>query len=289
MSKHEKINAMLPFYASGTLEEKERKQVERHLQSCPVCQEELAFWQEVGGAVRQEVPEKAPPRWLFEHIVVDLPATTSVGNLWRTSLSLLKAQVALVRSEIWSASLLVMAIGFIAAVIFERHSIISAVAPMVAAAGIGLLYGRENDPAYELTMATPISQVQILLARLVLVFGYDLILLLASAVGIALILPGEAVGSLLFSWLAPMAFLSSLALLLSLMTDSSNAITATYMLWVARFVVNIPELQQISAAFGLSYLRFWNTEGGLYALSAMLLALTLWLVHRRDAVFRSLT
>ena len=113
-----------------------------------------------------------------------------------------------------SASALVLGLGFVMALLLERAGFLYALAPLVAAAGMALIYGDDNDPVLELTRSTPASQSQILLARLVLVFGYDLLLALVATAGLRLFLGEQVVLALLFEWLAPMAFLSSLALLL---------------------------------------------------------------------------
>jgi hypothetical protein len=42
-SAHRQVEAMLPWYASGTLDEQERALVESHLAQCPRCQGELAW------------------------------------------------------------------------------------------------------------------------------------------------------------------------------------------------------------------------------------------------------
>src|SRR5215467_720235 len=110
-------------------------------------------------------------------------------------------------------------------------SMLALAAPIVAAAGIALIYGPENDPATELECATPISPALILLARLVLVYGYNLTLALATSVLLWLMLGNGALWSLVLSWLVPMLFLTALALALSVIWNSQAAIIVAFSAW----------------------------------------------------------
>lgn len=51
---------------------------------------------------------------------------------------------------------------------------------MIAAVGLALVYGPEVDPGLELALATPTAPRSVLLARMTLVFAYDLGLALAA-------------------------------------------------------------------------------------------------------------
>ena len=55
---------------------------------------------------------------------------------------------------------------------------------MIAAACVSFIYGPENDLAYELALSTPTSPRTILLARLALVFGYNLGLVPIATLGL---------------------------------------------------------------------------------------------------------
>ena len=146
---------------------------------------------------------------------------------------------------------------------------------------MALIYGEDNDPVLELTRSTPASQSQILLARLVLVFGYDLLLALGATAGLRLFLGEQVVLALLFEWLAPMAFLSSLALLLSLVIGSSNAIAVTYLVWLGRYVLALPEIDQAFYVLSAGPGRFWGNPGVLLGLAGGLLLASVWIVRRQ--------
>ncbi len=118
------------------------------------------------------------------------------------------------------------------------------VAPLVAACGVAFLYGLDADPALELQLATPISSRVILLARLALLFGFNLAITLACSMVLALAQVELSLAPLIAAWLAPMTFLSAFAFLLSvLFFDSLASVFISLMLWVGvtlRRFVEIP-------------------------------------------------
>jgi hypothetical protein len=164
-----------------------------------------------------------------------------IADGWQTHplsglLLLLRRQLSLIGAGIWAASLIVLVMGMILTYLFPYAGspgpdVLALAAPIVAAAGIALIYGPENDPASEMEYATPISPALILLARLVLVYGYNLALALATSVLLWLLLGQVALWPLILSWLAPMLFLSALALALSVIWNSQAAIIAAFSIW----------------------------------------------------------
>ena len=107
------------------------------------------------------------------------------------------------------------------------------VAPLVAACGVAFLYGLDADPALELQLATPVSPRLILLARLALLFGFNLAITLVCSVGLALARAQISLLPLIAAWLAPMTFLSALAFLLSVLFFNSLAsVLISLLLWI---------------------------------------------------------
>ena len=156
---------------------------------------------------------------------------------------------------------LVIGLGFIAALIAEQAGFVYALAPLIAAACVSLIYGPENDPAYELTLSTPTSPRQILLARLVLVFGYNLALVIVAMLALLPALPDQqpVLGTLALTWLAPMTFLSAAALALSLWIGATNAISITYVAWLAQFLAGPLLSPQAALQIGVrSLTRQWR-------------------------------
>jgi hypothetical protein len=199
-------------------------------------------------------------------------------------LLLLRRQIPLIGTGIWAASLVVLVMGMILTYLFPYAGgpgadVLALAAPIVAAAGIALIYGPENDPASELEYATPISPALILLARLVLVYGYNLALALATSVLLWLLLGQVALWPLILSWLAPMLFLSALALALSVIWNSQAAIIAAFSLWGVHVFdalrSPLPALADFSSAL-------WSNQMLLVLLALLCLALAFLRTLRQE-------
>ncbi len=283
MSCRSKLAELLPLYAAGSLGAEERQAVAGHLAACADCRAELAFWREVASAVAAEDRALPPPSPVLVDRVL-ASAQRRRANPFARAWALLAAQVPLVRREIWSASALVMALGCVVAILqggSASASIIQAAAPLVAAAGLAMLYGPDNDPGLELALATPTWPRQVLLARLVVVYGYNLVLGLAASVGVLAVVPPGLLGQVILGWLAPMTFLSALALVLSMVIGTGNAITVALMLWLARGLasglrmgtVGAPAASEAAVVAALqAYAGLWRSTGLLFGLAAVLLA-----------------
>lgn len=59
---HEELAELLPWYVNGTLADTERHCVERHIQSCADCRDNVAMLETVRGAVRNDLPAPLVPR-----------------------------------------------------------------------------------------------------------------------------------------------------------------------------------------------------------------------------------
>jgi hypothetical protein len=166
--------------------------------------------------------------------------------------ALVVAEARLIRVAVPIASALVMALGV--AVVLLRAAgggledavvsgaggvaglVLALIAPIVAAAGIAGTYRSRRDPAAELLAATPTSGRLLLLVRIALVFGYDLVLAVAASVALAAAgTAGTAnVNALIGAWLGPMALLSSLSLLIAVRYGPDVALGAAVGLWTVR-------------------------------------------------------
>lgn len=208
---------------------------------------------------------------------------------WRANplgglLLLLRRQLPLIGHGIWAASLIVLVLGMVLTYLFPYAGgpstyMLALAAPIVAAAGIALVYGPENDPATEMECAAPISPALILLARLVLVYGYDLALAAATSVILWLLLGHIALWPLMLSWLAPMLFLSALALALSVIWNSQAAIIAAFSVWGVHVfdALHSPLLALANLSNGL-----WSNQTLLVGLAALCLALAFFRVFRQE-------
>ena len=55
-NEHETVELLLPWYVNGTLDPEEHQLVERHLDRCAICRENLAMLSEIQDVVRQDDP-----------------------------------------------------------------------------------------------------------------------------------------------------------------------------------------------------------------------------------------
>jgi hypothetical protein len=278
MSDHKRINPLLPFYLAGALDEKQTAAVEAHLAVCPTCTEDLALWQEVEGAVQADItPVKAPQRALDNALSTIRAGEEKVNPLVR-SWQIIRAQMPMFMREIWPTSLLVLLLGFVITLLMDRPGFLFVIAPLVSVAGLAFIYNQSGDPAFELVLSTPVSQVQLLLARSGLVFGFNLVVVGLLGLGLSLHFSEEVVLPLLQGWLAPMTFLSTLGLCLSIFIKPGNAIFISYALWLTRFLPLTDGFQAYFGELSKSIDWFWQTPKVLYLFSLVFLVLMLFWV-----------
>ncbi len=297
--RHAEAEGLLPLYAAGSLEAMTCQALEAHITTCAECRADLTLWLDVGSELADQAA--ALPRVetrVLDATLARVRVERRPSVLWgfERARTLVGAQVLLLRQEIWMSSLLVMLLGYVVALVSGQAdraaSVIGALAPLVAAAGVALVYGPDVDPGLELALATPTSPRQVLLARLVVVFGYDLVLALAATVGLLPLVPVDLLGGIVLGWLAPMTFLSALALLLSLRLGAEAAASAALVVWIVRWLARGFATQ--SAAWADPGAAFvagsrlidagFASPTLLFALGAVLLAATFWLVGRESVV-----
>jgi hypothetical protein len=298
MNEHERCREAIPLYAAATLEPGERSRVESHLAVCGECRDDLALWKGIAAAVMESIDKNpAPPAPLERALAETRRRTARVGfHRLRLAFDLVKWQAAILRQEIWPALAVVTAIGLAAAFLTGIPGLLRLLAPLIAAASLAAICGRDGDPALELISATPISPGKILLARATLIFSYNLALAVLSAALLGTAFPGPAFPALILDWLGPMAFLSALALALSLFFGTTSAVTIAYLAWLLRFlpsslVRGIVELIGFPALRNavIFYRSFWESPALLLPLAAALTLMTLKLADRREIGRQRLT
>lgn len=272
------------LYVANQLDTAEHAEFETHLAGCEDCQADLQLWSLVSDEISTTDSAIPAPPHLAESALEVLHQRSPLMSAMNRSIQLLRAQSFLVHREMLPASAAVMALGVILALISNHIEVIYFIAPMVAAATLSVLFGAEQDPAYELILATSTSPWKILLARLSLVSAFNLLLVLVVAAILLFFIPPDVLGALIFGWLAPMAFLSALALLLSLWLGTSNAIAITYMLWLAQYMpYKAIGAWMVSPAWSsaiAAYQQFWHNPIILLLLSIPLLGIALWSTNR---------
>lgn len=279
MSCNHPAASLLPFLVNGTVDAAVRRDVEEHVAGCEACRTDLGLWNDVAGAVRAEVwglPGISDTAWRRLDAARRLSTTPRLLH----AAALVRAQVLLVRQGLWLSSALLMAMGFVVAWVAGRSGLITGLAPLVAAFGVSRLHGPQHDPAFELTQATPTSGRAVLLARLVLVFGYDLVLALGASAALSVVLPGTVLWTVVGSWLAPMTFLSALALVGSMVIGNNAAVALALALWLGRGVVSGPGLLAQVTPVSAAYEAVWSHSSWLFLLAAVFVALAFWLAAR---------
>ncbi len=288
MTAHTYFEEHLPLYAAGQLDGAQRAEIEIHLAGCPECRADLELWAAVSGEIHTANRPLAAPPALAEHALDQIHAPNRLTSAFLRTWQLLRVQALLVRHEMWPASALVMLMGVVVALLADRVNFIYFLAPLVAASSLAMLYGPENDAAMELSLATPTSPWKILLARLSVVSGYNLLLSLGATLLLLFIAPPGLLGTIILGWLGPLTFLSALALLLSIWLGTNQAIAVAYGLWLLQYIPFAaigPWLDSPGLASAMAvYRQFWQSPLLLLLLSLFLIGLALWSANR--PVFR---
>lgn len=284
MNAHKLYEDWLPLYAAGQMNEADRRALELHLDTCEACRSDLDFWQAVGAQVTAESSRVDAPDGLAECAIERIHAPSPFRRAFLRTGSLLRAQVYLVRREMWPASAATMAIGAVVALLAGKVEVIRFIAPLVAAASLAAIFGPDNDPATELTLATPTSPWKVLLARLTLVHCYNMLLALASSFLLLEIISPAVLWTLILGWLGPMTFLSALALLLSLWIGTGNSLAVAYGLWLVQF----PRFELVFSRSSMAawtpvitaYREIWSNPLLLIGLGLLMLVAALWSAGR---------
>ncbi|WP_328504733.1 zf-HC2 domain-containing protein [Streptomyces sp. NBC_00457] len=279
------MNEMLPAYAAGSLRGADRDRVRAHLAGCARCRADLAAWRLIADTATpgDGAPEPARMvRAVLTRSAIEGPADPPDGGSWtrrlRYAAALVVAEARLIRLAVPVASALVLALGVVIVLVqtaaVERPStgadvVLALVAPIVAAAGVAGTYRSRRDPAAELVAATPTAGPLLLLVRLALVFGYDLVLAVAASAALTSAEAGGAASlkALIAAWLGPMALLSSVSLLVAVRFGPDVALGAAIGLWAVRVLAGSVFARDGWAAGFI--VDVWSTNAAVLAVSAV--------------------
>ncbi len=284
MKDHTEFEELLPLYVAGVCTPQQKSEMEVHLSNCPECQAELVMWKAVSSEIETSnqaitAPSELPALAL-KRIHAPNPLTAALRQSWQ----LVRAQLYIVQSELWSVSAIVMLIGVLVAVVAKRDMVIYLLSPLMAASTLAMLYGPDHDPADELARATATSPWKILLARMSIMSCYNLLLGLVASLGLLLFVKPDMLGTIILGWVGPLAFLSSLALLLSVWWGTGIAIVVTYGLWMAQYVsfktISIWAPSPVWSSFLTAYKNFWHEPLLLVGLAFLLGLIALWSANR---------
>jgi hypothetical protein len=255
-----------------------------HLEECAECAREAAAWQAVSLGTRQAAVSLAPrPDALA--LLLDRVAKAprrSRGGLGHAA-AVLAGQVPLVRRRIWAASVVLLTLGAAIAVTRREQGgvALALAAPLVAALGVVLIYGREVDPGVELAAAsiTPIRLV--LIARLVLVTGFDLVLAVAASGLVAMAGGADGLWAVVSGWLGPFALLCSLSLLLAVWWGPGASAAGALAVWSLGVLASTGGTRVLSAWQAAVLAHLWATSAGVLAAAGTLLAAAVFLAPYR--------
>jgi len=193
-------------------------------------------------------PEPADTRRLLARLATELPALSPVRQAihehrqHRISflLATARAQISLFGLDFWLVSALVTLLG--AAVVLSnmrlnQEMVLRASGPLLAYLGTVVAFRGPRLRVMELELVCLPSPLQLALARLVIVLGYDVGLSLA--LGLMFWAGGSGpVLTLTLSWLMPLLLVAGLALLLSLRLSMQVAASLAYGIWLAFLAIS---------------------------------------------------
>ncbi|HEX7736543.1 MAG TPA: zf-HC2 domain-containing protein [Ktedonobacteraceae bacterium] len=234
---------LLPAYVNGQLDASSARLVREHLLSCVSCQRELASWEALKDtAVQVYASTPLPSPLLMDQVWTKIAVgetrtaqSWELARLLRRGWLVFRAQFSLIHKSLWVASALVCLFGLVLTLVMAHSSIaqrnwagnlLVLFIVVVGASGSAFIYGSTVDPGFELSIATPTSVRFVMLCRMVIVLGYNMLLAtLASAVFATVY--GGGLWGMVQLWLGPMLFLSSLCLAISLFVSSAFALICT--------------------------------------------------------------
>lgn len=219
----------------------------------PVVQR-LAEWQ---------APQPSPvdTQRLLARLAPELPALSPVRQAIRARqqrrggrlswlLETACTQISLFGPAFWLVSALVTIIGAVAVLsnfsgaLSNQELLLRASGPFLAYVGTIVAFRGMAERVLECELVCLPSPVQLALARLVIVLGYDVGL--GLALSLALWAGGsEQVLALTLSWLMPLLLVAGLALLLSLRLSIQAAASVAYGSWLALLAINVTAKLQL--------------------------------------------
>ena len=215
---------------------------------------------------------------LREYLPQQSPVMQRRWHRW-FPLILLRAELQLLRYELWVASALVMVIGLL--VTEATHDVAQAsmpfvqIAPIMAALGVAFIFNLNSEPPSEIMLTCVISLRMILLARLTVIFCANLLFGVAGSVFLVLTNSNLSLWSLVAAWLAPMTLLSALAFFLAIVArDPLFGAVASLVLWIWQHV-EIPYLRLPVTIMTMD--RFF-----LLALAVVLCGMAVWLAGKDE-------
>jgi hypothetical protein len=197
--------------------------------------------------VRAPQPSSADTRHLIARLAPRLPEVSPVRQAIRAYrrrgsgiswlLATARTQVSLFGMAFWLVSALITFVGAEVALSLNnalpaQEVLLGASGPLLAFLGASIAFRGTGIGALECELVCLPSPVQLTIARLVIVLGYDLALGLALSLALWVGGAGQVL-ALLLAWFMPLLLVAGLALLLSLRLSVQVAASLAYVGWLA--------------------------------------------------------
>ncbi|HEY0756628.1 MAG TPA: zf-HC2 domain-containing protein [Ktedonobacteraceae bacterium] len=247
---------LLPAYINGQLDASVAREVREHLLACASCQLELASWEALKDtAIEAYTSTPLPSPYLMNRVwakIADEEAQAvhswSLARLLKQGWLVFRAQFPLIHKSLWVASTLVCLFGLVLTLAMAHHplaqkhwagNLLVLFIVVVGASGSAFIYGSAVDPGFELSIATPTSMRFVMICRMAIVLGFNMLLGVVASAFFAAV-SGNGLWDMVQLWLGPLFFLSSLCLAISLFISSAFALIC---------VALVEVLQGFSATF----------------------------------------
>lgn len=158
-------------------------------------------------------------------------------------LQLLRPQISIFAAPFWFISALTMVLGvYLNTQTMNQSEFIPLlmIAPLVIALGIVYAFRNVDERIVELEKTAALSWIQLVLARMVIILGYNNIIVLFLSLIIHFSLPQLPLFNLLISWFAPLALWSSIALAGTLKFGQWYGVGGSLAIWAFQFVLYTP-------------------------------------------------
>lgn len=207
-----------------------------------------------------------------------------------TLLDIARIQVSIMRPVFWLVSAAIMLLGVIVELSQPGDVIafaLRALGPLLVTMGVGIAFRGIGRNTVECELACPPSVLELIVARLVIVLGYDM------ALGLCLSLlggrhAGEGVWVVTAHWLAPLLLVSGLALALAPRWGFQRAATWAYVGWLGALVMSasLPRFLDVAT---IGSLQAPTTDVALGILGVALCLLALARLARKDLAWLPLS
>lgn len=196
-------------------------------------------------------------------------------------------QIPLIHKSIWFTTPLLLVMWFIECFSLPQasaHSIqtvafyLALFSTVSAGAGSAFIYGKERDVSLELVLSTPTSLRVLLFGRFMLVVGYNIALTVGVSIALVVV-HGGGLWQIMQIWLGPVLFVSSLALMLSMLVGSFIAVSLSLLLEASQSLVF--GMADHWSALHISFSHNWQTSPGVLLLAIALFALALFYAPRQ--------